>query len=84
MRCAAQCEHAPRGDETVRGGLGRLRTGHAELAQLLDQSRAAQRQQARGVRDRAAGALQRLADEAALDERQVRAQVDALLGQPRR
>src|SRR5580700_3427677 len=54
---------------------------HAELAQLLDESRAAQVEEARGVGDRATAALERLLDETALDAQQMDAQVDAVSGQ---
>src|SRR6187455_2855214 len=55
--------------------------GHAELAQFLHQSSTAKRKQAGRVRDRATRTLERLGDEAALDDHEVRAKIDALLGQ---
>src|SRR6185437_6174571 len=53
----------------------------AELAQLLDESRAAQIEEARGVRDGAVGTLERLLYESALDREEVRPQVEPRLRQ---
>src|SRR5579863_5642710 len=55
----------------------------AELAQLLDESRAAQIEETGSVRNGAIGALEGLLDQRALDRQQVRPQVEAGLGQGR-
>src|ERR1044072_771340 len=82
LRCATSSEARP--DLLANQECPHLRAGHAELAELFDQGRAAQRQEACSMGDGAAGTLQGLADEAALDECQVGAQVDAVFRQSRR
>src|SRR5215469_9423575 len=63
-------------------GASNFRRGlDTELTELFDESRAAQIEQARGVRDRAVGALERLLDESTLYRQKVRPQVDSGLRQ---
>ena len=59
----------------------RLVAGDAELAQLLDQRRAAQAEQARRLGHGATRTLHRLRDQPVLDGEQVCAQVDTVLRQ---
>ena len=57
--------------------VSRVRGGHAEFAELLDESRAAQVQKTGGVRDGAVGTRAAPARRAAFDGEQMRAQVQA-------